>query len=285
MKKNTAPPELLVRLEAAAAKIAAHLPQPPTVGVVLGSGLGSVTAKLGGATILPYADIPHWPQATVQGHAGELHIGKLGGASCVVLSGRVHGYEGHSQATVAFGVQVLRTLGIRRLVVTNAAGGIAPHFAVGDLMVIGDHLNLTGDHPLRGRNPAALGPRFFDMGEAYCREGRRLWHRAAQQVGISLREGVYAGLLGPSYETPAEVRMLGRLGADAVGMSTVGEVLAARHAGMQVAGLSVITNLAAGLSPAPLSHAEVTATGARVRPLLGSLLECFVAAFGDVPVA
>jgi purine-nucleoside phosphorylase len=253
----------------------------PRVGIILGSGLSSVAERLEGSCVLPYASLPHWAPSQVSGHAGELHLGSLQGVACVVMCGRIHAYEGHSPQTVTFGVRVLQALGIEILLVTNAAGGIAAQFAVGDLMVIHDHLNLTGSNPLVGPNEAALGPRFFDMGQAYCPKARQLMHAAGRRTGLNLREGVYAGLLGPNYETPAEIRMLRTLGADAVGMSTVSEVLVARHMGLRVAGLSLITNLAAGLSPTPLSHAEVSAMGATVRTVLGDLLENLIPTLVD----
>jgi purine-nucleoside phosphorylase len=262
--------------------------QSPACGIVLGSGLGALVQRLQQVQSINYADIPHFPQSTVVGHAGTLHLGVLpaperpaGGdraapTPCVVLSGRAHFYEGHSLQRSTFGIRVLAALGVRRLVLTNAAGGVNPHFDPGDFMVLCDHLNLTGDNPLRGPNDLRFGPRFADMTQVYTRFARALWHTAARQVGVSLREGVYAGLSGPSYETPAEVRMLQRLGADAVGMSTVGEALVARHMGLQVAALSVITNRAAGLSATPLSHQEVTDIADRVTPRLCDLVQCML---------
>lgn len=248
----------------------------PLVGVVLGSGLGAFADRLHGAVAIPYQDITGFASSSVAGHAGTLVWGRLGDVPCVVMNGRVHYYEGHDLQRVTLPVRVLAGLGASSLLVTNAAGGINPAFCPGDLMVITDHMNLTGHNPLRGANDERLGPRFPDMSEAYGRPGRAALHRAAGRCGVSLREGVYAGLIGPSYETPAEIRMLQRLGADAVGMSTVAEVIVARHGGMSVAGLSVITNMAAGISAAPLSHDEVTATGNQVREKLCDVLAAAV---------
>jgi purine-nucleoside phosphorylase len=248
--------------------------------VVLGSGLGAFADRLDRSVTVPYGAIPGFPESTVAGHEGALVWGMLGRVPTVVMKGRVHYYEGHDMQRVTFPVRVLAGLGVPWLLVTNAAGGINPGFSPGDMMVITDHLNLTGHNPLRGPNDERLGPRFPDMSEAYCREGRAMLHAAARNAGITLREGIYAGLGGPSYETPAEIRMLARLGADAVGMSTVAEVTVARHAGLRVMGLSVITNLAAGISATPLSHAEVTETGNRVK---ASLCEVLANAVGELP--
>lgn len=244
----------------------------PSIGVILGSGLGAFADRLTDSTRLAYRDIPHFPQPHVTGHAGELVIGTLHGVACAVMSGRVHYYEGHSMGSVTFPVRVLAGLGVQKLIVTNAAGGVNPTYDPGDFMVITDHMNLTGDNPLRGPNDERFGPRFPDMSTAYSGDCRKIWHDAARSVGFNLRDGIYAGLAGPCYETPAEIRMLQRLGADAVGMSTVAEVTVARHAGLQVAGLSVITNRAAGLSATPLSHREVTEIATKVREPLCELL-------------
>jgi purine-nucleoside phosphorylase len=236
---------------------------PPRIGLVLGSGLGALADELSGLQRLPYASIPHHPTSSVAGHAGNLCLGELGGVRVACMQGRVHAYEGHPLSRVVFGVRLLAELGCQAVLLSNAAGGIADRLQAGDLMMIDDHLNLMGDSPLRG--PSARGPRFPDMSQAYDPELRRLCTQAAQSAGITLRRGVYAGLLGPAYETPAEIRMLGTLGADAVGMSTVPEVIALRQMGVRVAGVSCITNLAAGRSSEPLSHAEVEATAQRVK--------------------
>jgi purine-nucleoside phosphorylase len=249
----------------------------PSVGVVLGSGLGAFAEHLQGCKALHYGDIPHFPCSGVTGHAGRLLIGEVQGVPCAVMSGRVHFYEGHDLERVTFPVRVLAGLGVKTLLLTNAAGGINPSFQPGDIMAIEDHLNLVGANPLRGPNDERLGPRFPDLSAVYDPDARQALHTAAREVGVSLRQGVYVGLAGPSYETPAEIRMFERLGADAVGMSTVAEAIVARHAGLRTAGLSVITNRAAGLSTAPLSHDEVTEIGERVRGVLCELLSRAVA--------
>lgn len=249
-----------------------HFTTVPRVGVVLGSGLGAFAESLSGCLALPYAEIPHFPQSSVEGHAGQLVVGHVGQTPVAVMSGRVHFYEGYSMAQVVFPVRVLAALGVQSLLVTNAAGAVNPAFSPGELMVITDHLNLTGDNPLRGHNDERLGSRFPDMSTVYGTEGQRALHDSAKAAGATLREGVYAGLSGPSYETPAEIRMLRTLGASAVGMSTVAEVIAARHAGLRVAGLSVLTNHAAGISKHPLSHEEVKEVAAQVRDVLVKLL-------------
>jgi purine-nucleoside phosphorylase len=236
---------------------------PPRLGLVLGSGLGALADELIGLQRLPYGSIPHHPTSSVQGHAGNLCLGELAGVRVACMQGRVHAYEGHALSRVVFGVRLLAELGCQAVLLSNAAGGIAERLQAGDLMLIEDHLNLMGDSPLKG--PSARGPRFPDMSQAYDPELRRLCEQAAQQAGVTLGRGVYAGLLGPSYETPAEIRMLRTLGADAVGMSTVPEVIALRQMGVRVAGVSCITNLAAGRSSEPLSHAEVEATAQRVK--------------------
>lgn len=244
----------------------------PTVGMILGSGLGSFADRFEDAVTIPYGEIPHFPVSNVVGHAGQLVIGSLAGVTCVAMQGRVHYYEGHDSSTVTFPARAMVRLGARTLIITNAAGGIGEKMTPGTLMLIRDHLNLFPDHPLRGENDDRLGPRFPDMTEAYAADLRALAHRAATAVGTSLPEGVYAGLSGPAYETPAEVQMLARLGADATGMSTVPEVIVANHMGARVLGISCITNAAAGLGDGTLSHDEVTATAARVRSTFEALL-------------
>lgn len=253
-----------------------HAAREPVAAIVLGSGLGGLAGKIQGRAI-PFADIPGFPIATVQGHAGTLVCGTLRGRPVVALAGRFHLYEGHPAGLSGFPVRVVRDLGARVLIVSNAAGGVRRTFRPGDLMVIEDHLNLMGRNPLIG--PAREGePRFPDMSEPYDRALIGKVREIARARGIALKEGVYAGLLGPTYETRAEVRMLDRLGADAVGMSTVPEVLVARALGMQVLGISCITNLACGLSPHELSHAEVLETTARVASDFELLIEELVAA-------
>lgn len=247
---------------------AAYLRQKNVVDVdtaiILGSGLGDFAEELAEPVILPYAEIPHFPVSTVAGHAGRLVCGKLGEKKILAMQGRFHFYEGYPMEEVVFPVRVMAMLGIRRLIVTNAAGGVNPDFHPGELMLITDHINFMGTNPLIGANDDQLGPRFPDMSHAYDEQGLALARRAAQQAGIPLREGVYAAFTGPSYETPAEIRMVRTWGADAVGMSTVPEVIAANHAGMRVTGLSCITNLAAGMQKF-LNHEEVMATSARVK--------------------
>lgn len=237
----------------------------PTVGIVLGSGLGGLVDGMEVIGTVPYRNIPGFPSSTVEGHAGRLVIGKLGGLTLAAMQGRVHLYEGYSPAEVVFPIRVLVRLGASRLIVTNAAGGVNPDFDEKEIMLITDQLNLSGSNPLCGENDLALGPRFPDMTDPYDPGLLQLTREVADEIGLKLREGVYAGLLGPSYETPAEVRMLGRLGADAVGMSTVLEVIAARHMGATVLGMSCISNKGAGLSAGPLSHEEVKAAGAAVQ--------------------
>ncbi len=270
-------PELYERIQAAAQAVRARASlapdRPPQVGLILGSGLGGYADGFERATAIDYADIPHFPRSHVVGHAGRLVIGERAGARCVAMQGRVHMYEGHSAATVAFPARVLIALGARVLIITNAAGGVNPAWPAGTLMLIRDHLDLLRDQALRGPNDDRLGPRFPDMTAAYAPELRELVRGAAAGAGIALAEGVYAAMPGPTYETPAEIRMLQVLGADAVGMSTVPEVCVARHMGARVIGISCITNQAAGITGQPLSHDEVTATAARVRTTFEALLD------------
>ncbi len=252
----------------------------PTVGLILGSGLGPFADKLEDAVAIPYADIPQFPTSTVVGHAGRLIVGTMSGVVCAAMQGRVHCYEGHGAARVSFPARVLIALGARTLLVTNAAGGVNPEFEPGTLMLISDHLNLLGDHPLIGENDERLGPRFPDMTAAYDPALRMLARDAAGELGIDLAEGVYAAMSGPTYETPAEVRMLSILGADATGMSTVPEVIVANHMGARVLGISCITNKAAGLSPDKLTHDEVTATATRIRSTFEDLLRGIITRIG-----
>jgi purine-nucleoside phosphorylase len=253
------------QVEEAAAWIRGRTDARPEIGLILGSGLGVLAEAMKGATAIPYREIPHFPVSTVAGHAGELVVGEAAGRPVLLMNGRFHLYEGYPAQAVAFPVRVMKALGVHTLVVTNAAGGINTTFQPGDLMLIEDHLNLTGQNPLVGPNDESIGPRFPDMSEAYSARLRELARAVAEQQGLCLVSGVYAGLLGPSYETPAEIRMLRALGADAVGMSTVTEVIAARHAGLEVAGISCISNMAAGILPQPLSHREVMETAERVK--------------------
>jgi purine-nucleoside phosphorylase len=264
---------LLERLEAAAAAVRARAPGvTPEVGLILGSGLGSFADRLEDAVAIPYADIPGFAASTVPGHAGRLVVGKRRGRACAAMQGRIHFYEGHSAAQVAFPARVLVALGARTLIITNAAGGL--RHGPGTLMLIRDHINLFPESPLRGENDDRIGPRFPDMTRAYPAALREVARQAAAAAGVQLTEGVYAGSAGPAYETPAEVTMLSTLGADATGMSTVPEVIAAVHMGARVLAISCITNWAAGLGGgAPLSHDEVTETADRVRGQFESLLD------------
>ena len=237
----------------------------PRVGVVLGSGLGEFADRVAARTAIDYAGIPHFQKVSVAGHAGRLVLGSVGGMPVAVLQGRYHYYEGHDIGDVVFPVRVLGKLGIQSLLLTNAAGGIGRELRPGDLMVIRDHINLMGINPLRGANDERLGPRFPDMSAVYDPAFQETIAAAQKEIGLAARRGVYLALSGPSYETPAEIRMLAALGADAVGMSTVPEAICARHMGVRVAGISCVTNLAAGISAQPLSHREVTETAARVK--------------------
>ena len=244
----------------------------PRVAVVLGSGLGAFASELTNSIAIPYAEIPGFPRSTAIGHAGKLVIGQLGGTTIAVMAGRVHLYEGYSAADAAFGVRALALFGVRSLVITNAAGGIGAQLQQGSLVLICDHINLQGQNPLTGPNDESLGSRFPDMTEPYPAKLRALAQTAAAEMGIHLHEGVYAALPGPSYETPAEIRYLRTIGADLVGMSTVPEVIAANHMGLEVLGISCVTNLASGLSGKKLDHAEVLEIGERTRGLLVQLL-------------
>jgi purine-nucleoside phosphorylase len=244
----------------------------PEVAVVLGSGLAGFENRLPAPLRVPFRDLG-LPEPTVAGHEGVLVMGRLEGRRVAVLSGRIHLYEGHDPDTVCAAVRAMALLGTPWLLLSNAAGGLNPSFQVGDLMGIQDHVNLMGQNPLRGPHIEDLGPRFPDMTRAYDPEGLEAFRRAAKALGLVIREGVYLGVLGPSYETPAEIRAFRALGADAVGMSTVPEVIAAHHAGMRVAGISVITNLAAGIGSSPLSHEEVKAVGVDAGRRLGDLFQ------------
>ena len=263
----------------AAAKIKNLSRLRPTLALVLGSGFNHVLSALDGDARVTYAKLPGFPKPSVAGHVGELVIGKLGGTPVLVLSGRAHFYEGHPMERVAFAVRALAAYGIRDLLLTNAAGGINRKFLAGDFMLLTDHLNLMGVNPLRG--PAISGlARFVDLTQVYDAALSALLHRAGRASGVKLRQGVYLAVSGPSYETPAEIRAFGRLGADAVGMSTVPEAIVARQCGLRVAGLSCITNLAAGISKLPLSHEEVLETGERVKIQAAALLKNFAALYG-----
>jgi len=263
-------------VQAAAAAVRAKTNAAPQVGLILGSGLGAYGDKLANAARIDYSDIPHFPRSQVVGHKGCLVVGERAGARCIAMQGRVHMYEGHSAATVAFPARVLIALGAKVLIVTNAAGGLDPKWPPGTLMLIRDHIDMLRDHALRGPNDDRLGPRFPDMTHAYPAELRAIAKEAAAAAGIRLEDGVYVAMPGPTYETPAEVQMLRRLGADATGMSTVPEVVVARHMGARVIGISCITNHAAGITGEALSHDEVTATAAQVRVTFERLLDAII---------
>jgi len=245
----------------------------PKVGVVLGSGLGAFAEELTGAVSIPYSEIPGWPRATAIGHAGELIFGTLGSIDVAVMSGRTHLYEGYSPEQVTLGVRVLGRLGVKTLVFTNAAGGVNLSYSQGALVLVSDHINLQGSNPLVGPNDTLLGPRFPDMTYAYTAECRAIAMSVAKELGIDLKEGIYAAMLGPSYETPAEIRFLRTIGADLVGMSTVPEVIVANHMGLRVLAISCVTNMAAGISPKKIDHREVIETGNSVRLTLVRFLK------------
>lgn len=263
------------RIEKAAEKVRAVC-GGADIGVILGSGLGAYADRLEDATRLPYAEIPGFPRSTVAGHAGMWCAGTLHGKRVAMMQGRFHYYEGYSMKDVTLPVRVMQRLGVGTLIVTNACGGVNKSFAPGDLMVISDVFGLTGQNPLIGPNLDAFGPRFPDMSCAFDPTLRHLAHESAKELGFSLREGVYAQMTGPSYETPAEIRMLRTLGADAVGMSTVPEVIVARHSGMRVLGIACVTNMAAGILDQPLDHREVTETAERVKDRFTALLDAVI---------
>jgi purine-nucleoside phosphorylase len=257
----------------AAAFVRAKTGPVPEIAIVLGSGLGDFADRVKNAVVIPYTDIPHWPPSLVVGHAGKLVVGEVCGKRVAVLAGRAHYYEGHELTKSTFSIRVLGLLGVKRLILTNAAGGINTSFESGALMVIDDHINLFGTNPLIGPNDDRFGPRFPDMTEAYSRRLRAAADEAARERGIAVSHGIYAALHGPSYETPAEIRYLRSIGADAVGMSTAPETIVARHMGLEVLAVSCITNMAAGVLDQPLNHAEVMETAARVKDQFIALLE------------
>ena len=257
----------------AADAIRARVPEIPHVGVVLGSGLGDFANSLGGAVTMPYGDLPHWPVSKLIGLEGKLVVCTAAGRTIAALAGRSHLYEGHDAGTVSFAVRALGLLGVSTLILTNAAGGVNTGFVQGALMVIDDHINLTGANPLVGANDDRFGVRFPDMTEVYSSRLRGIADRAGKKISLVLPHGIYVAVLGPSYETPAEIRYLRTIGADAVGMSTVPEAIVARHMKMDVLGISCITNMAAGVLPKPLDHAEVMDAARRVRGQFIALLE------------
>jgi len=256
--------------------IRARIPEIPSIGVVLGSGLGDFANALADGVSMPYDQLPHWPASRVIGHEGRLVVGRSRGRTVAALAGRCHVYEGHDLRTVTFAVRALGVLGVKTLILTNAAGGVNTGFAQGALMVIDDHINLIGDNPLAGPNEDRFGPRFPDMTEVYSPRLRGIADAAGRRLPLPLPHGVYVALLGPSYETPAEIRYLRTIGADAVGMSTVPEAIVARHMGIDVLGISCITNMAAGVLPKPLDHAEVMETARRIRGQFIALLEAII---------
>jgi purine-nucleoside phosphorylase len=264
------------RVSEAADWLRGHVCDGADIAIVLGSGLGAFADGLADAATTDYRDIPHWPQAHVIGHAGRLVCGTIKGRRVLVLAGRVHYYEGHDLRTVTFATRVLGRLGVKTLILTNAAGGINTNFSQGALMVIDDHINLFGTNPLMGPNEERFGPRFPDMTEVYSKRLRALADAAAKDLKLPLEHGTYIAVHGPSYETPAEIYAFRTLGADAVGMSTVPEAIVARHMGIEVLGISCISNMAAGVLPQPLHHDEVMETTRRVRGQFSALLEGIV---------
>ncbi|AKU90294.1 purine-nucleoside phosphorylase [Vulgatibacter incomptus] len=272
------PTDHFERLAAAAALIRERSGMSPEVGVILGSGLGGFGDRLEAAVTIPYGALPGFPASSVLGHRGRLLVGKLGGTTVAALQGRAHGYEGFEPWQLAFPTRALCLAGIRTLVVTNAAGGIRADLRPGDLMRISDHIDLSGTNPLVGPNDDRLGTRFPDLSRAYDSDLTAKLYAAARGAGVELKTGVYACMRGPSYETPAEIKMLRTLGADAVGMSTVPEVIAAVHMGVRIAGISCITNFAAGASREPLRHDEVAVVAAKAADRFSALLEAFLPA-------
>ena len=249
---------------------------PPDVAIVLGSGLGEFTTALREAVVCAYADIPNWPASAVIGHAGQVVVGTIAGKRVAALSGRVHYYEGHDLRTVTFAIRAIAAFGVKTVILTNAAGGINTDLKPGTLMLIDDHINLLGSNPLVGPNDERFGPRFPDMSEVYSPRLRKIAVEAAAAARVPLARGVYVAVHGPSYETPAEIRAFRTLGADAVGMSTVPEAIAARHMGLEVLGISCISNAAAGVLPQPLVHDEVMEVARRVRGAFSALLEAII---------
>jgi purine-nucleoside phosphorylase len=276
--RSIPPAEQPARLAALVAAVRRHTSVVPEIGIVLGSGLGDLADDLEDPVAIPFDQLPGWPAATAPGHAGRLLIGRLGGRDVVMLQGRFHLYEGNAPGLVVQPVLLFHALGARIVVLTNAAGGLDPSFGPGTLMVMRDHINLTGKSPLTGPNADELGPRFNDLTDAWSPRLRARLHAAGAAEGVELVEGIYVGLTGPNYETPAEVRMLAGLGGHAVGMSTVLECIAARWAALEVCGVSLVTNAGAGYSGQPLTHEEVLAAGAEAGPRLARVIRRFVGA-------
>lgn len=272
MAERLASTALYERVEHAARTIRARLTTEPRIAIVLGSGLGGFADDFEDAVRIPYEEIPGFPRSTAEGHVGRLVAGNVDGVPLIAMQGRVHFYEGYSLEEVTFPVRTFKLLGIKTLVLTNASGGINVQLTQGALMVLSDHLNLMGDNPLRGPNDDRFGPRFPDMSTVYSPDLQALVVEEAKAIGVEVRRGIYGALSGPSYETPAEIHLLRTLGADAVGMSTVPEAIVARHMDLEVLGISCITNMAAGIGDEPINHAEVMATGDRVRGTFAQLL-------------
>ena len=275
---------LYERAEHATRVIRARISVEPRIALVLGSGLGSFADDFEEAVGIPYEEIPGFVRSTAQGHAGRLVIGKIDSVPVLAMQGRVHYYEGYSLEEVTFPIRTFGLLGVKTVVLTNAAGGINVQLTQGALMVISDHLNLMGVNPLRGANDERLGPRFPDMSAVYSPELQEIVVDEARAIGVEVRRGIYGALSGPSYETPSEIHLLRNLGADAVGMSTVPEAIVARHMGLEVLGISCITNMAAGISDEPINHEEVMATGDRVRETFAELLRRVISAINNRPV-
>ena len=281
MVERMASTSLYERAEHATRVIRSRISVEPRIALVLGSGLGGFADDLEESVSIPYEDIPGFVRSTAQGHAGRLVVGKIDSVPVLAMQGRVHYYEGYSLEEVTFPVRTFGLLGVKTLVLTNAAGGINVQLTQGALMVISDHVNLMGVNPLRGQNDERFGPRFPDMSAVYSPELQELVVDEANAIGAEVRRGIYGGLSGPSYETPAEIHLLRSLGADAVGMSTVPEAIVARHMGLEVLGISCITNMAAGISDEPINHEEVMATGDRVRETFAELLRRVIGAINN----
>ncbi|WBW95307.1 purine-nucleoside phosphorylase [Oceanirhabdus sp. W0125-5] len=253
------------KIKESAEYIKGVIKETPEIGAILGSGLGAMADNLEEKVIIKYEDVPNMPASTVHGHAGQFVFGKLNGKNVVCMQGRFHYYEGHAMERLGMPVNIMKELGVKVLMVTNAAGGVNTEYVPGDLMIIKDHINFASNNPLMGSNDDEIGPRFPDMSDAYDKDLREVVRECAKDIGVDIKEGVYTMMTGPAYETPAEIRMLRILGSDAVGMSTVPEVIAAKHCGLKVIGISCITNMAAGILEQPLNHEEVIETSAMVR--------------------
>jgi purine-nucleoside phosphorylase len=274
-------PDDFTRAESAAQFLLSQTRLRPKIGLVLGSGLGAFADQLTDCTRIPYAQIPSFPRSTAIGHAGQMVIGKAGAIPVAAMQGRVHLYEGYTAEQVSFPMRVFSRMGLRAVILTNAAGGINPQYQQGALVAMSDHINLQGHNPLLGPNDDRLGPRFPDMTRAYWKPYREIAIEEARKLGMTLHEGVYAAMLGSSYETPAEIRYLRTIGADLVGMSTVNEVIAAVHAGIKVLAISCVTNMAAGILDKPINHQEVLETGERVRGHFEALLRAVLPRIAD----